>query len=103
VPIPSWISVYHLEREVEPTDRTALEAVIDDVENEVKRLEAEAEHIMVTEGPESDRLTLIYDCLDELDPGTVSKRAGEILHGLGFNKGMQNKKTKGNYESSNTV
>lgn len=94
VPIPAWISVYHLEREVEPTELSALEAVTSDVDAEIKRLEAEAEHIMVTEGPESERLTLIYEFLDELEPETVTKRAGEILHGLGFNKAMQAKKTK---------
>jgi len=32
--------------------------------------------------------------LDELEPETITKRAGEILHGLGFTKAMQNKKTK---------
>jgi ATP-binding cassette subfamily F protein 2 len=49
---------------------------------------------MITEGPDSERLTVIYECLDELDPDTVTKRAGEILHGLGFTKAMQVKKTK---------
>jgi len=83
-----------LEKEVDPTERTALESVIDDVETEVKRLETEAEKIMITEGPDSERLTVIYECIDELEPETVTKRAGEILHGLGFTKVMQNKKTK---------
>jgi len=94
IPIPKWISVYHLEKEVDPTERTALESVTDELEAEVKRLETEAEKIMITEGPDSDRLTVIYECLDELEPETVTKRAGEILHGLGFTKAMQNKKTK---------
>eukprot|EP01115_Flamella_aegyptia_P015497 TRINITY_DN9551_c0_g1_i2.p1 TRINITY_DN9551_c0_g1~~TRINITY_DN9551_c0_g1_i2.p1 ORF type:complete len:597 (+),score=233.00 TRINITY_DN9551_c0_g1_i2:78-1868(+) len=94
VPIPKWISVYLLEREVEPTDMTALEAVVCDVENEVKRMEAEAEEILVTEGPESERLNTIYEILDEFDPETITPRAASILHGLGFSKQMQQKKTK---------
>ena len=94
VPIPKWISVHLLEREVEPSDATALETVTANVEAEIKRLEQEAEKITLTEGPESETLHLIYDCLDELDPNTVVPRAASILHGLGFTKAMQQKKTK---------
>lgn len=94
VPIPKWINVYLLEREVDATDLTALEAVTEMYETEVKRLEEEAEEILVTEGPESERLLTIYDILDEFEPNTITTRAASILHGLGFDKAMQNKKTK---------
>jgi ATP-binding cassette subfamily F protein 2 len=94
LPIPSWMSVFLLEKEVPPSEMTALEAVICDVDQEVKRLEAEAEEVAITEGPDSERLSFLYECLDELDPDTIIPRAGNILHGLGFTKQMQKKKTK---------
>jgi len=94
VPIPNWMSVFLLEREVPPSDMTALGCVIADVDAEVKRLEAEAEEVAVSEGPDSERLTFLYEALDELDPDTIVPRAAEILHGLGFTKEMQQKKAK---------
>jgi len=94
VPIPDWMSVFLLEREIPPSDMPAIECVTQDVEAEVKRLEAEAEEVAVTEGPDSERLMFLYECLEELDPDTVVPRAAEILHGLGFNKQMQQKKAK---------
>jgi len=36
----------------------------------------------------------VYERLDELETETATKRAGEILHGLGFSKAMQVKQTK---------
>jgi len=94
LPIPKHITTYYLDREIKATDKTALEAVIDDVEAEKTELEKEAEELVITEGPESERLMFVYERLDELDVDTCSKRAGEILHGLGFSKSMQSKKTK---------
>jgi len=95
IPIPDHISVYHLEREIEATEMSALEAVVEDVEKEKKRLEEEAEELVLTdEGANSERLMTAYERIDELEAETANKRAGEILHGLGFNKVMQAKKTK---------
>lgn len=95
LPIPSHIDIHHLASEMEPSELTALEAVVEDVATEKSRLEAEAEELsMSEEGAESDRLMGVYERLDELEGETIEKRAGEILHGLGFNKAMQNKKTK---------
>jgi len=94
IPIPKWMNIFLLEREVEATEFTALESVVFHVEEEVKRIEAEIDEIMVTEGSESDRINFLYECLDLLEPDTVTKRAGEILHGLGFSSAMQQKKTK---------
>ena len=36
----------------------------------------------------------IYERLEEMDAATAEMRAAKILHGLGFSKEMQNKKTK---------
>jgi ATP-binding cassette subfamily F protein 2 len=95
IPVPPHISVYHLEKEIAATELSALEAVTEDVENERKRLEEEAEELVLSEeGANSERLMTAYERIDELEADTANKRAGEILHGLGFSKMMQQKKTK---------
>jgi len=95
IPIPDHFKIYFLDREVTASDKTAFEAVIEDLENETKELEQEVETLIATEeGSESERLMDVYAALDELEAETAAKRAGEILHGLGFTKEMQNKKTK---------
>jgi len=95
VPIPSHVSIYHLDREIAATDKTAVEAVIDDLEKERVRLEKEAEELVAVEGgAESERLMDIYNTLDEMDVDSAPSRAAEILHGLGFTHEMQIKKTK---------
>ena len=52
VPIPDHIDLYHLDCEAEPSDRTALEAVIDHLKNEMERLEAMEQAIMEEVGGE---------------------------------------------------
>jgi ATP-binding cassette subfamily F protein 2 len=95
VPIPNHIDIYHLEGEYPATEETALQAVYADVERQRIALETEAEELALTEeGQESERLAEVYSRLDELDADTAEKRAGEILHGLGFTKIMMNKKAK---------
>jgi len=95
VPIPEHFKIYFLDKEVAASDKTSFEAVVEDLENESKELEKEVDRLVGSEeGSESERLMDVYAALDELEPETASKRAGEILHGLGFNKEMQNKKTK---------
>ena len=56
VPIPDHMDIYHLHQEAEPSDRTALQAVVDHIEAEVARLNALEEHIMMEYGPEDERL-----------------------------------------------
>ncbi|GAX84860.1 hypothetical protein CEUSTIGMA_g12281.t1 [Chlamydomonas eustigma] len=94
VPIPEHIDLYHLDSEAEPSDRTALEAVIDHLKNEMERLEALEQSIMEDSGPEDERLEAIYERLDEIDPNTFEVRAAELLHGLGFSKTMMARMTK---------
>lgn len=95
VPIPEHINIYHVDREVVASEKTAMETVIEDVEVERQRLEEEAEELAVQEDDVSqETLTAIYESLDLLEPDTIQKRAGEILYGLGFTKEMQNKKCK---------
>jgi len=94
IPIPSHIDIFHLSEEVAASDRTALQSVIDIVETEHKRLEAEEERLLVEEGPDSAALQNIYERLDRLEPATFTARAGELLHGLGFSNEMMQKQTK---------
>jgi len=92
--LPSHIDTYLLSHEAEPSDFTAMEAVIDFVKKEVARLNDRAEEILGEEGPESLELIDIYEKLEELDPNTFESRAGELLWGLGFSREMMKKSTK---------
>jgi len=98
VPIPNWMNVFLLEHEAPANEMTAMEAVTFQVDIEVKRIEAEIDSIVAQGTADNDenseRLNFLYECLDLLEPETVTKRAAEILHGLGFSKQMQQKKTK---------
>lgn len=94
VPIPSHLDIYLLDQEAEPSERTALQAVIDHIQAELDKLHALEEEIMSTVGPEDERLEAIYDRIDELDPTTFETRAAELLHGLGFSKAYQQRLTK---------
>jgi len=92
--VPSHIDIYHLREEAEPSDRTALEAVIDHIRDEVVRLQAVENDILETSGPGDDRLQPIYERLEELDPAKFEVSAAELLHNLGFDKVMMNRETK---------
>ncbi|GIL89573.1 hypothetical protein Vretimale_1869 [Volvox reticuliferus] len=94
VPIPDHLDIYHLDQEAEPSERTALQAVIDHIQAELTRLHALEEEIMTTSGPEDPRLEALYDRIDELDPATFESRAAELLHGLGFSPAFQQRKTR---------
>ncbi|KAJ3086977.1 ABC transporter ATP-binding protein arb1 [Quaeritorhiza haematococci] len=93
VPIPEHIDIYLLNREYEPTELTALEAVIEDAQKELKRLEHQMEE-MLAEDPDNPLLDDIYDRIDDLDASTFETRAASILHGLGFTQPQMAKKTK---------
>lgn len=94
VAIPKHVDIFHLQREMAPSDKSALEAVLE-VDEEKRRLEHEAEELATHESEEAqERLMDVYERLDELDSDMAEVRAGEILHGLGFSKEMQAKKVK---------
>jgi ATP-binding cassette subfamily F protein 2 len=98
IPIPNHVDLYHLHAEAEPTERTAVEAVVDHVTEEIARLEAAQDLIIETSplGVEDPRLEVITDRIAELDPETFEFEARKILSGLGFsNKTVpMEKKTK---------
>ncbi|KAJ3024488.1 UNVERIFIED_CONTAM: hypothetical protein HDU68_008116 [Siphonaria sp. JEL0065] len=93
IPIPEHIDIYLLNEEFPPTEMTALEAVIEYAEKEIKNLEARMEEIM-SEDPESVLLEGIYERIDSLDAATFEVRAASILHGLGFSAERMKFKTK---------
>ncbi|CAM8916615.1 unnamed protein product [Rhodiola kirilowii] len=93
LPIPDHMDIYHLTREIEACDMSALEAVISCDEERLK-LEKEAEVLASQDDGGGEALERVYERLDALDSSTAEKRAAEILFGLGFNKQMQAKKTK---------
>lgn len=100
LPIPDNIDIYHLKEEIEPTEMTALEAVMS-VDDERLALEQEAERlneiILQTEDASEDlieELNRIYERLEELDAATAETRAAKILTGLGFSAQRQQMKTR---------
>lgn len=93
LPIPEHMDIYHLSREIEASDMSALEAVMSCDEERVK-LEQEAEALLAQDDGGGERLERVYERLEALDVATAEKRAAEILHGLGFDKMMQAKKTR---------
>lgn len=75
-----------------PSQKTALEAVLD-VDKERVELEKLAEELAQFDDEESqDHLMDIYERLDEIGADKAQAKAAYILHGLGFSKEMQQKK-----------
>lgn len=93
-PIPNHIDIYLLNEGAPPSDLGALEWVLQEAENEMKRLDELAEKLLEDEGPESPILLDLYEHMDKMDPSTFATRASLILTGLGFNKTTIHKKTK---------
>ncbi|XP_042584025.1 ATP-binding cassette, sub-family F, member 2b [Cyprinus carpio] len=92
VPIPEHIDIYHLTREMAPSEKTALQCVME-VDEERIKLEKEAERL-AHEDSECEKLMEIYERLEELDADKAEVRASRILFGLGFTPAMQQKKLK---------
>ena len=61
-----------------------IQAVVDHIEIEVRRLQRLEASVLAQGGPGDERLQPIYERLEELDPATFEARAAELLHGLGF-------------------
>ncbi|KAK7966148.1 uncharacterized protein PG986_000425 [Apiospora aurea] len=93
-PIPEHVDIYLLNQGAPPSELGALEWVVREAENEMKRLEDLSEKMLEEEGPESPMLLDLYDHIDKMDPSTFATRASLILTGLGFDKVTIHKKTK---------
>jgi hypothetical protein len=55
------------------------QCVVDDAQEEVKRLEAEADRILEEDGPESEVLEGLYARLDAMNPELFESKAAKIL------------------------
>jgi len=95
LPIPDHFDIFHLTNEIAPSDKTALECVME-VNNEKVRLEHEADELSHRADDEMahERLMDIYERLDELEAGKAEATASRLLHGLGFTTVMQATSTK---------
>lgn len=92
-PLPDHVDIFHLSREIEPSEKTALEAVMD-VDAERIFLEQKAEELSMLGDDYVDLLSDIYDRLEKLDANKAKTRCCELLFGLGFNKTMMQRKCK---------
>jgi len=93
IPIPKHIDIFHLKNEMEASDKTALQCVME-VDEERMRLEAEAAELTKLGDEGSERLLDLFERLDDLDADKAETKAAEILSGLGFTPSMQQTKTK---------
>mmetsp|Transcript_24038 Transcript_24038/g.54238 ORF Transcript_24038/g.54238 Transcript_24038/m.54238 type:complete len:319 (+) Transcript_24038:88-1044(+) len=89
IPIPENLDIFFLDHEYPATDKIALECVYE-VNDETNKLEKEAEVLNNAAAEAADdeemnsiqeRLSAIYERLDELDASTAEQRASSILHG----------------------
>lgn len=94
VPIPDHIDIFLLDNEAPPTDLTGIQWIATEVKNEIERLEALAEHVCETLGPESTQLQIVYDDIAKLEELNPETHAASLLHGLGFGPKMMGKATK---------
>lgn len=94
VPIPDHIDIFHLTREIPASTKSALQCVME-VDEERLKLEKMADELATREDDESqDQLMDIYDRLDDMNADLAEVKAARILHGLGFDKMMQQKQAK---------
>jgi len=93
VPIPDHIDMFFLDEEAPPSDRTALESVIDTVKDKVQQLE-ELANALLDKDPESEIAQEYFAKLDEYNLNTLEESASKILKGLGFGKEMGAKACK---------
>ena len=95
IPIPEHLHIIHVEQEASPSDKSALQTVLDTDEerNYLLKLEQKLldEELDSWQGID---LNEVYERLDEIGSDEAIARAGGILGGLGFDAAMQNKATK---------
>lgn len=108
IPVPKNIDVLLVEQEVVGDGRSALEAVVSANEELIKlRQEADRlQNLSLDEeedgdkeiDPEADsvpeKLTAVYEKLQEIGSDAAEAHASKILAGLGFSKAMQTRSTK---------
>lgn len=95
IPIPDHIDIWHVHQEADPTEVSALDAVVKTASDEVERLEAMILKLSTEDAEENaDILEALGDKLDRFDTNSFVPDAGALLHGLGFTEAMMHKATK---------
>ena len=95
IPVPSHLHIIHVEQEAEPSDKSALQTVLDT--DEERNYLLNLEKIMLEEEKDKHEgidLNEVYERLDEIGSDEAIARAGGILGGLGFDARDQAKATK---------
>jgi len=94
VPVPPHIDIFHLTREIPASSKSALQCVME-VDEERIKLEKLAEELAMSEEDDAqEQLIDIYERLDDMSADLAEVKAARILHGLGFDKAMQQKQAK---------
>ncbi|XP_005187164.1 ATP-binding cassette sub-family F member 2 [Musca domestica] len=94
VPIPEHMDIFYLSREIPASSKTALQCVME-VDEERVKLEKLAEELAMSEDDnDQEQLIDIYERLDDMAADLAEVKAARILHGLGFDKQMQQKQAK---------
>merc|ERR1719204_1843083 len=95
LPIPTHIDSWFVHKESDPSDKSALQSVVDVAAKEYERLEKLIQELC-EDDPEgnADLLEMLGDKLDRMSPETFEPEAGSLLHGLGFTEAMMAKATK---------
>jgi ATP-binding cassette subfamily F protein 3 len=80
---PRGWRVCHMAQEVTPTDQPALDYVVEG-HAELKKVERDLERAQADENTDPTRLATLHQRYGDLGGYEAAARAGEILHGLGF-------------------
>ena len=107
---PAYLKVQHVEQEISGDDCTVIDSVLNaDIERrllieEEKRLTAERKDKSTSSSPSAsasaaagdaeDRLSEVYQRLNDIDSWTAEARASTICAGLGFTPAMQQMRTR---------
>lgn len=94
VPIPEYIDIFQLDREIPASTKSALQFVME-VDKERLKLQKLAEDLRERQDDESqDQLMDISERMADMAVDQAEVKASRLLRGLGFDHNMQQKQTK---------
>eukprot|EP00405_Crypthecodinium_cohnii_P013611 CAMPEP_0206448932 /NCGR_PEP_ID=MMETSP0324_2-20121206/17787_1 /ASSEMBLY_ACC=CAM_ASM_000836 /TAXON_ID=2866 /ORGANISM="Crypthecodinium cohnii, Strain Seligo" /LENGTH=614 /DNA_ID=CAMNT_0053918211 /DNA_START=97 /DNA_END=1941 /DNA_ORIENTATION=+ len=95
LPIPDHIDIWHVHRESDPSDDSALKSVVDVAQKEYNRCEELIQKLCEEDAEgNAEILEALGDKMDKMAPETFEAEAGSLLHGLGFTETMMHRATK---------
>lgn len=83
---PKGMNILYVEQEVDPSQQTVIEALL---ETDIERTELLAREREAEAAGDMDALQEIYEKLEEIEASSAESRAATILAGLGFTEQMQ--------------